>query len=106
MSLIATTNDFIARSPRAVSAVIRAIVRTHKVLREDPSLAGRVGRKLFPAHEAELITELVRRDLPYYTPQITDSFVKGMNAFSRDLGILKGDPAYDDVVASEFRRFW
>jgi len=29
-----------------------------------------------------------------------------MNEFSRDIGILKSNPAYEDVVATEFRSEW
>jgi NitT/TauT family transport system substrate-binding protein len=52
--------------------------------------------------EAELIAELIRRDLPYYDGRITREFVAGMNAFARDLGILDGDVPYDRVVATQF----
>jgi len=42
-----------------------------------------------PPSEAELIAELIRRDLPYYDTTISKTFVTGMNAFARDLGILQ-----------------
>jgi hypothetical protein len=29
-----------------------------------------------------------------------------MNRFSRDAGILSGDVVYDDIVATQFSRFW
>lgn len=106
MSSIATTDELIARDPAQVAAVVRAIVRTQKALCDNPSLAEEVGKKVFPAHEAGLITKLIRRDLPYYRPEITEEFVKGMNAFSRNVGILKGDPKYNEVVATQFRNEW
>ncbi|TAL80049.1 MAG: ABC transporter substrate-binding protein [Burkholderiaceae bacterium] len=106
MSSIATTDELIARDPAQVAAVVRAIVRTQKALCDNPSLAEEVGKKVFPAHEAGLITNLIRRDLPYYRPEITEEFVKGMNAFSRNVGILKGDPKYNEVVATQFRNEW
>jgi len=49
----------------------RAIVRTHEALKDDVGLATEVGRKLFPPAEAELIAELIRRDLPFYDARIT-----------------------------------
>jgi hypothetical protein len=61
---------------------------------------------LFPPEEAELIAELIRRDLPYYDAAITPSFVEGMNAFARNIGILKGHPRYEDVVATQFSPLW
>jgi hypothetical protein len=82
--------------PRAVTG---AIARTHVALRNDPELATGIGRKFFPAYEADLIAELVRRDLPYYDTHISRDSVTGMNQFSRDAGILDRDVPYEDIVA-------
>jgi NitT/TauT family transport system substrate-binding protein len=102
MAAIATTERLIARNPDAAAAAVRAIVRTHRALKEDPGLATGIGRKLFPPAEAELIAELIRRDLPYYDARISREFVAGMNAFARDLGILAADVPYERVVAMQF----
>jgi NitT/TauT family transport system substrate-binding protein len=48
----------------------------------------------------------VQRDLPYYDATISEEFVRGMNQFARDVGILKGDPPYEKIVAQQFRRLW
>jgi hypothetical protein len=61
---------------------------------------------LFPPQEAELIAELIRRDLPYYDPKITPEFVAGMNAFARSIGILGDEVAYQRVVATRFAELW
>lgn len=106
MASIATTDKLIERSPETAAAAVRAIIKTQQALKEDPERATAVGKKLFPPSEAELIAELIRRDLPYYDPTISEAFVKGMNQFSRDVGILKGDPAYEKVVATQFRPLW
>ena len=58
------------------------------------------------AFDAELIAELIRRDLPYYDASISRDFVTGMNQFSRDIGILKGDVPYEGVVATQFSPLW
>ncbi len=106
MASVATTDRLIAQSPDIAAAAIRAIVKTQAALKADPSRATEVGRKLFPPSEAELIAELIRRDLPYYDASISEDFVAGMNQFCRNAGILKGDPAYDRVVATQFRSAW
>jgi NitT/TauT family transport system substrate-binding protein len=106
MACVAATEAFIERSPQAAAAAVRAIVKTQKALRENVALAAEVGRKLFPPGEAELIVELVRRDLPYYDAAITPAFVRAMTQFSRDVGILNGSPAYEDVVATRFHDLW
>ena len=90
-------------SPAAAAGAIRAIASTHTALRQDLTLAAAIGRKLFPPEQAELIAELIRRDLPYYDPGISKEFVAGMNQFARDVGILQGDVPYEAIVAPHLR---
>jgi NitT/TauT family transport system substrate-binding protein len=106
MASIAATDRLIERSPAITAAAVRAIVKTQAALKNDVPLATGVGRKLFPPAEAELIAELIRRDLPYYDAKITPEFVAGMNRFARDIGILKGEVPYEHVVAKQFAELW
>src|SRR6266550_4409398 len=106
MASIATTERLIASAPDTAAAAVRAIVKTQAALRADPERATAVGRKLFPPSEAALIAEMIRRDLPYYDASISAEFVAGMNGFARDVGILRGNPRYEDVVAIEFAALW
>jgi ABC-type nitrate/sulfonate/bicarbonate transport system substrate-binding protein len=99
MASIATTDALIERSPDIAQAAIRAIKKTQAALKQDVSLATKVGEKLFPPPQAELIAELIRRDLPYYDPTISRASVAGMNALARDLGILTGHVPYEQIVA-------
>ena len=106
MASLAATDRLIESTPEAAAGAIRAIVKTQAALRADPERATEVGRKLFPPAEAELIAELIRRDLPFYDAAISPGFVAGMNQFARDLGILRGDIPYDRVVATGFAPLW
>ena len=106
MASIATTEALIAKSPDTAAAAVRAMVKTHAALKADVGRATDIGRKLFPPSEAELIAELIQRDLPYYDPTISRDFVAGMNQFSRDMGILKGDVPYEHVVATQVSQYW
>jgi NitT/TauT family transport system substrate-binding protein len=106
MSSVAARDDLLQRAPEAAAAVVRAVVNTQEALKRDYKLAASVGKKLFPASEATLIAELVRRDLPYYNASISEDFVAGMNEFTRDIGLLKGNPAYSDVVATQMKPLW
>jgi ABC-type nitrate/sulfonate/bicarbonate transport system substrate-binding protein len=106
MASIATTEALIQRSPDTAAAAVRAMVKTHAVLKADVSRATAIGKKLFPPSEAELIAELIRRDLPYYDPTISRDFVAGMNQFSRDMGILNGDVPYENIVATQISKYW
>jgi ABC-type nitrate/sulfonate/bicarbonate transport system substrate-binding protein len=106
MASIATTDKLIAEKPDVAAAAVRALVRTQAALKKDPSLATGIGKNLFPPSEAELIAELIRRDGPYYDPTISREFVAGMCQFCRDVGILKGQPPYEQVVAAQFATEW
>ena len=106
MASIATTDRLIERAPDTAAAAVRALTKTHAALKADVSRATTIGRKLFPPSEAELIAELIRRDLPYYDASISRDFVAGMNQFSRDAGILDGDVPYENVVATQFAHLW
>ena len=106
MASVAATDRLVRDEPEIAAAAIRAVVAAQTALKADPDLAASVGAKLFPPEEAALIAGLVRRDLPYYDPAISEEFVAGMNAFSRRAGILQGRPGYADVVATELRPFW
>jgi ABC-type nitrate/sulfonate/bicarbonate transport system substrate-binding protein len=99
MAALAATDRLIERSPAIAQAAVRAIANTHAALKQDLSLATQVGRKLFPPEQAELIAQLIRRDLPYYDTTVSREFVAGMNRFARDLGILDTDVPYEQVVA-------
>ena len=101
-----TSEKMISEEADACAAAIRALVKTQNALKEDVSLATKVGRKLFPAEEAELIADVVERDLPFYSTAISPEFVTGMNKFQKDVGLVKGDFAYDQVVATEFSEYW
>jgi ABC-type nitrate/sulfonate/bicarbonate transport system substrate-binding protein len=96
---LAATDRLIARNPDVVAAAKRAIAATHAALRRDVTLAATVGRKLFPAEEASLITELVGRDLPYYDASISPHAVASLNQFARAVGLLEGNPTTTDMVA-------
>src|SRR5262245_14031082 len=98
MASIATSDSLIAHSPAAAPAAVRAVARAHAALKSDVTLATKIGRKLFPPTEAELIAELIRRDLPYYDTAIRRDFVAGMNQFARDVGILSGDVPFEKIV--------
>jgi NitT/TauT family transport system substrate-binding protein len=103
---IATTDRLIAEAPKAAAGAIRAIMAAQSALRDDITLATKIGRKLFPPAEAELIADLIARDLPFYSPVLSREFITGMNQFARDLGVLDADVPYEEVVATQFSPLW
>ncbi len=104
-ALVATERK-IEHEPESAAAAIRAVLSAHKALRENPSCATEVGKKIFPPTEAGLIAELIKRDLPYYDATISEEVVTQMNRFAQDAGLLSGPVSYEQVVASQFRHLW
>ena len=103
MAALAARSDL----PRELAvAAVRAVMRAQALLKENPERATGIGGRLFPPQQAALIADLIRRDLPYYTPEISRSFVQGMNRFARDLGILEGEPRYEEVVRIDVVEEW
>jgi len=105
-AIVAATDRLVERTPDVAAAAVRAIRRAHALLKADATRATAVGRKLFPPEQAELIAELIRRDLPFYDAAITPNFVAGMQRFARDLGILSEDVPYESVVAAQLAPLW
>jgi ABC-type nitrate/sulfonate/bicarbonate transport system substrate-binding protein len=76
---LATTEAQIQRNPRSVEAVIRGLASAQAVLRAEPTRARVVGNRLFPAFEAELIDQVIERDVVFYDASITEDAVAQPN---------------------------
>lgn len=98
---LAVTQDFYDADRARSAAIVRALRRAHVLLAEDPDRATEVGERQFPAEQAALIAELVRRDIPFYDATIPKRAVTGMNRFARERGLLQGDPSYEQIVATD-----
>jgi len=92
------TEKTIRERPDAARAARKAVEQAQKALKQDPTRATAIGRKLFPPAEAGMIAELIRRDAPFYQPEISAGTVASMNDFARELGLLSRDVGYGDVV--------
>jgi NitT/TauT family transport system substrate-binding protein len=96
---LVTTQRLIEERPQAAAAARRAVVAAQQALKADPERAAEIGRKLFPPTEASLITELIRRDLPFYEASLERDSIDAMNRFARDIGLLSKAADYEEVVA-------
>jgi hypothetical protein len=76
-----TSERLATGQPAAAAAAALAIRETQAALRADIGLATRVGRALFPAYEAGLVTEVVARDLPYYDAAISPDVLRSIEEF-------------------------
>jgi ABC-type nitrate/sulfonate/bicarbonate transport system substrate-binding protein len=106
MPALATSDRLIEKDPELAAAGLRAVLAAQRALRADVGLASVVGRRLFPPAEADLIEGVVARDLPYYTPEISDEALSGMVRFAQACGLLKGTPSREEVVATRFSHLW
>ena len=100
---LVATEERINGNPESAAAAVRAVVAAQGALKRDPSLAARAAERHFPAPELEHITELVRRDAPYYDPLISRESVRALNGFARASGLLSREPAYEEVVAAHLK---
>lgn len=101
---LAATDEFIDADRGRAQAIVRALRRAQALLAEDPERATEVGERVFPPEQAALIAGLVARDVPLYDAEIPERAITGMNRFTRERGLLTGDPAYDQIVATDIDR--
>src|ERR1051326_8501467 len=95
---LVASQKLIDAKPEVARAAICAGKAAQQILRRGPARATEVGKKLFPATEESLIAKLIRRDAPYYDPEISPQSVESMNRFARELGLLSRTVGYEDVV--------
>lgn len=101
-----STDNLVEQSTGVAEGAVRAIVEAQQTLRANPSLAAGIGDRLFPADEAAMIEDLVKRDTPYYSAQISRDSVSSLNRFCQDIGSLSHDVAYEQMVASQYAHLW
>jgi NitT/TauT family transport system substrate-binding protein len=92
--------------PQVAAGAIRAIVKAQKALKADPSISTGIGKKLFPADEAELIAGLIERDAPFYDAAISREAVDGLMNFAKGFGLIKNAVPYGDLVTTQFSHLW
>ena len=83
-----------------------AIVRAQRALREEPALARKVGEGKFPSDSAELISNVIARDVEFYDPVISKERVKNLNRFAQSIGHISGPVSYKKVVAQRCIDLW
>src|SRR5262245_35724120 len=103
---LTTTERVVNDHPEVAAGAVRAIVKAQKALKANPALAGDIGKRLFPADEAELIAGLIERDAPFYDATISRDAVDGLMAFAKGFGLVKEPVSYDRLVASQFSALW
>jgi NitT/TauT family transport system substrate-binding protein len=106
MPVLVTTDRIIEKHLNRAQAATRAIIATHALLKQDVARAAEVGRQLFPTWEAELIADVVARDLPFYDCQITADSFKKIATFAKEMGLADEIPDYETIVPPKIRSLW
>jgi len=100
------SDRYIQANPQIVERVVRAVAKTQKRLREDPEAGVRVAQKFFPTLDVELLRAVIMLQRASYIPIITEDAVRTVNQFQKQAGVVKGDFAYDKLVAAQFKSAW
>src|SRR3984893_12040136 len=100
------SDKWIAANPQTAEKLVRAMVRTLKRMREDPESAVSVGQKIFPDLDVGIIRSSIAIEKNTYYPTITEEAMRTLNQFQKQTGAVKGDVAYDKVVATQYLRIW
>ncbi len=100
------SDRYIQANPQTVERVVRAVSKTQKRLREDPEAGVRVAQKFFPTLDVELLRTVIMLQRASYIPTITEDAVRTVNQFQKQAGVVKGDFAYDRLVAVQFKSSW
>jgi NitT/TauT family transport system substrate-binding protein len=100
------SDRYIQANPQIVERVVRAVSKTQKRLREDPEAGVRVAQKFFPTLDVELLRTIIILQRASYIPTITEEAIRTVNQFQKQAGVVKGDFAYDKLVAVQFKSAW
>jgi hypothetical protein len=56
--------------------------------------------------DVAIIRSIIAIEKNTYHPAITEEAMRTLNQFQKQTGAIKGDVAYDKVVATQFQRIW
>jgi len=105
-STLTATTAWIEGNPAAAKALVRAVTRADRVLREDPATALPVLTQLYPDLPAAAVKEIYTASQAHFRPEISpETFAAAMKIY-KDAGVVAEDVPYDKVVATQFAGEW
>ena len=100
-------DDYIKQNAEIVQSVIRAVARTQKRMRENPSIAVPTVKRYFPTLDDATILKILQNEAATYRAEITREQMKNLNELQKTAGTVKGDVPYEQVVVGpEFQELW
>ena len=106
-SALVATDKTIKDNPAAARAAVRALMKAHKALKQDPERAPpRWAKSAFQPPKQNSLPNWCAAICPITTRRFAPEKVESMNRFAQDIGLLKAPAAYDQVVAIEYSRLW
>ena len=94
---LVATEQTLKDEPQLARAGLQALLKAQAALRDDVTRATAIAKNIFPPYETDLIAKVVKRDLPYFNPAISNSMVEDLLSFEKDMDLISQRPSYEDV---------
>jgi NitT/TauT family transport system substrate-binding protein len=105
-STLQATSEWIKDDPDTARALVRAVARADKVLREDPNTALPVLKQLYPDLPPASVESIYKASQSHFKPEISQQTFDAALKIYKDAGLATEDVAYDKVVATQFSGDW
>ncbi len=102
------TKDYIAENRETVEKVVRAIVKAQTFIADKANLDEVVtlAKQQFPNVADDVLKRSIERQIPTYTPEITEAGIEKNNDLLMVTGNLTEPVAFGDAVDTSFSELW
>lgn len=105
-STLQATSGWIEDNPDTARALVRAVAKANRVLREDPQTALPVLTQLYPDLSPASVEGIYTASQSHFRAEISEEAYEAALAIYRDAGVVADDVAYEQVVATQFADEW
>jgi NitT/TauT family transport system substrate-binding protein len=107
-SALQATKKWIDANPDTAAALVKAISKASDVLRNDPDTALPVLEKLYPDLDADAVKNIYQAAQTHFSTAIPEQTYDDALKIYEQSGLVTDDdaPAYQDVVATQFKDDW
>ncbi len=87
-------------------AIVRAVVRGHKLIHEDVEAATQVAQKNFTSYDVALLRAVIKGSRDAYQPALTKQRFEAENQYLLFGGLIKQAQSYEELVATGLSELW
>lgn len=100
--------DWIEANGETVRKVVKAMVAAQKFVSDEANLDEVVTlmQPVFPNLEAELLRKSIQKQIPTYSPYVTEEMIRKNNDLLTTSGVLQAAVPYETVVDESFSDLW